>query len=133
MPIATTGALGAIKPDGTTLSTNGSTGVTSVVSLPTLIGTFTSDGALGALPANTLINNCLFRETAGNPVTVTLGTSSGGNQILGSTSVPASSNIPIDLANLTSASFTTSQTVYIHSPAWGSPGASITAKCWIEY
>lgn len=96
----------------------------------TIRGTFTSNGSIAAaLPANTVLGPCLFHETAGNPVSVSLGTAAGGTQIMAATPIPASSNVVVNGPSLALQSWTSQQTVFVASPSWGTPAASVSVTC----
>jgi hypothetical protein len=89
-------------------------------------GAFGANGALDTIPANAIIIAVTLRETAGHNVSVSLGTSPGGAQILGATAVAANSIVPVSAFLLQA--WTAPQTVYVASAAWGS--ASVVATIW---
>lgn len=91
-------------------------------------GSFSADGTLGSVPAGALIIGAVFEETAGHAVTVSLGTSSGGTQILGGTAVGASGIVPVNGSGMLLQVFAGSQPVFVHSPSWG--GANLSISLW---
>lgn len=109
---------------GSLLNTSGSSSnpVTKVQT------TFTADGQIATIPASAMIIAMTLQETAGHNVTVTLGTTSGGSQLLGSTVVNASSILPIPAAALLLQAWVANQNIFIHSAAWSS--AQIIATVW---
>lgn len=94
-----------------------------------ITGTFTADGSFSTqIPAGSQIVAVQFLETAGFTVSVSLGTASGGAQILAAVSVTANDILPVPDSNLLLLTWKTAQTVFIHSASWG--GASINATIW---
>lgn len=91
-------------------------------------GTFTANGTLGTLPAGAMIIQATLQEIAGHSVNVSLGTSSGGAQILPAVTVGASSIVPVPAISMLLQAWTAPQSIFVASGAWGS--ASITATLW---
>ena len=67
-------------------------------------------------------------ENNGAGVNISLGTLSGGAQVLGASAVGASDILPVPSSSLLLLAWVTNQSVFIASASWG--GASITAKVW---
>ena len=87
--------------------------------------------AIGTLPANSLIMSVIFRETAGVGVNVSIGTTSGGTQVLSAQAVPASGTLTVAITQFVENWFsaTATQLLYLNSASWG--GASV--NCQLSY
>jgi len=88
----------------------------------------TSNGQLGTLPVDGVIAFLVLRETAGQAVSVGIGSSSGTTDVLSPQQVAASSALMIPIPAFSAAWFSASaaQVLYLTSSAWG--GASINAS-----
>lgn len=93
-----------------------------------LSGVFTANGTLGIIPADAMILAAMFRETAGHTVSVSLGSTVGGAEVLAATSVTANGIKPINGSVFSLQSWTADQDIFVASAAWN--GASITASVW---
>jgi hypothetical protein len=89
---------------------------------------FTANAAIGTLPANAIITSIIFRETAGVGVNVSLGTTSGGTQVLSAQAVAASGTLTLLATAFTENWFSAvaTQLLYLNSASWG--GASINVQ-----
>jgi hypothetical protein len=87
----------------------------------------TANASIGSLPPNAIITGILLRETAGHNVTVSVGSTSGGSNILASGAVPASGTLSVPMSALAANWFSASsaQTVFIASASWGSAAVNI--------
>ena len=119
------GATILYAPSGGTLI---STATTSTQTTTKISASFTADGQIGTIPASAMIVALTLQETAGHSVSVTLGTSSGGSQILTATTVGSSAIVPVPAASLLLQAWTANQNIFIHSAAWGS--ANVTVNVW---
>lgn len=93
-----------------------------------LSGVFTANGTLGTLPADALLLGVTLIETAGHAVDISLGTSSGGDEVMDATTVGASGILPVPASALSLLAFVANQSIFIASASWN--GASITANAW---
>lgn len=93
-----------------------------------MTGAFTANGQLGTVPANAMLLGATLRETAGHSVNVSLGTASGGAQILAATTVGASAIVPVPAISMLLQAWTAAQNVFVASTAWGS--ANVTVNLW---
>lgn len=126
-PTGATGAAGATGATGSAGAT-GATGPTGPSGASKLTGTFTANGTLGTVPAGSIIIAATLQETAGHAVNVSLGTASGGAQVLAASAVPGSDILPIPQSNLLLMAWTSNQSIFVASASWGS--ASVTATVW---
>jgi hypothetical protein len=69
-----------------------------------------------------------LQEMAGHNVTVSLGTTPTGADVLGATVVAASTIVPVNGPTLLLQAWVADQIVYVHSAAWGS--AKLMATLW---
>jgi hypothetical protein len=132
-PIGATGPVGATGPTGPAGGPTGPSGPTGATGPAgsgaiKLTGVFTANGTLGTIPANAQILAAQFIETAGHAVSVSLGTTSGGAQILSAFTVGANAIVPIPDSSLLLQAWIANQSIFVASGAWGL--ASITASVW---
>lgn len=93
-------------------------------------GTFTADGSLDDLiPAGSVIIGGKITANAAG-LSISLGTTSGGSDLLGLTAVPGTPDpgVPLQGVNFSEGLFAADQPVFVHSPSWG--GASATVTLW---
>lgn len=110
---------------------NGTTWQSSQSSPVSLSGTgiaFNQQLSNSSLPANGSLLRLLLRETAGHAVSVSLGTTIGGSDILSAGFVPASGTLTVDITAFSAGWFssTLAQQIFITSASWGS--ASVNAQ-----
>ena len=117
-------------------NTNTGAWVTVIVTEPTepTLGQITAtaivaNAQLGtvSLPANAVILYALFRETAGHNVSVGLGTTSGGTDVLGAQAVTASKSLNVPAATFSKDWFSagSAQAIYVTSASWGSASINV--------
>lgn len=92
------------------------------------ISAATANGSSLTVPANAVIIMALLTETAGHAVAASLGTTTGGADILAAVQVGASSLVPLPALSLLQAAFNTNQAIFVSSSAWNS--ASLNLKVW---
>ena len=95
-----------------------------------LTATFSANGQLGVFPTNTWILFALFRELAGHDVTVQIGTTPGAFDVMLPQFVKASTSLTVSIGGFATGSFpgVSSPTLYVSSPSWGSPPASVEVE-----
>ena len=129
--ITSGGSLDLILTNGTTVAVVGSVvgppGPAGGASSLTLTG-LTANGSSGTLPASAVVTQLLFTETAGNAVSVMLGTTSGSSDIMAAVTVPAGGILPVGNMSLLQQVFASSQAVFVSSSVWNS--ASVNLKVW---
>jgi hypothetical protein len=107
---------------GTTLNSTGTTSLT--------LNNVTANATLGSLPASAYILYALIRETAGNYVSLNIGTTSGGSDVLGGAPInPSTANVLLNAQGTFSTSWfsvTNPQTLYLSSTSWNSASINIT-------
>jgi hypothetical protein len=96
--------------------------------LSRISGIFTANGTLGTIPADAMIIAVTLEETAGHAVSISLGTASGGAQVLTAAPVGANGIVPVPAESLLLQAFTASQSIFVASGSWGS--ASVTVTLW---
>ncbi len=107
-----------------TAASNGSSSGT----LGRLTAVITANATMGTVPARAIISAITLEETAGHMVSISIGTTSGGSDIMGATSVSANALIPIPSIVLLLMAWKADQPIFINSASWSS--ASITATLW---
>jgi hypothetical protein len=89
-----------------------------------------SGSTYAVLPKNATIQAITLRETAGNAVTLSIGTSSGGAQIVSAYALSASTSVTIGQASATMLaswfSASSTQAIYISSALWNSASVNVT-------
>lgn len=87
-----------------------------------------ANAGLGALPANAFLLYALIRETAGNPVNVEIGTSSGASDVMGAVAVPANGTVQATAQAFSKIWFSASatQNLFLNSASWGGANINIT-------
>ncbi len=123
LPLAGTELVPLVQGGANVQAPASAVGVSTKVSIAA-----TADAQIGTIPANAMIVAVLLHETAGHAVTVTLGTTSGGSDILGATAVGSSGIVPVNGPNLLLQAWTASQGIFIHSASWNS--ANVTVSVW---
>jgi hypothetical protein len=88
----------------------------------------TANGTALTLPSNTVILTALFTETANAAVSISVGTTSGGSDVMSTASVPASGTLTARSTSFSLLSFSTSKQLFVSSTNWN--GASVNAKLW---
>jgi hypothetical protein len=80
-----------------------------------------------SLPINAVVLYAIIRETAGHVVSVALGTTSGGSDVMSAVSVPASGVAMVTALSFAKLWFSASaaQAVYVTSASWGSASVNI--------
>lgn len=121
-----TGGPGATGPTGAT-GPVGATGATGIGATK-ITGVFTANGTLGTIPANAQIIAAQLKETAGHAVSVSLGTTAGGSDVLPAFTVGANAIVPVPDSSLLLQAWIANQSIFVASTAWGL--ASITATIW---
>jgi len=92
-------------------------------------GTFTADGALSpSIPAGAVLFGGML--TANADITVSLGTSAGGSNVLGLTAVTTGPGTPLNDTNFSEALFASDQALFVHSPDLPQSGVLITVSLW---
>lgn len=88
----------------------------------------TSNSSMGTLPANGFILYALLRETAGHNATVSIGTTSGGADVLSAQLVPASGTLTVPITVFTVGWFSavSTQALFLSSTSWGGASVNIT-------
>lgn len=91
----------------------------------------TANETLGTLPAGAYLMFALFRETTGNEVSVSIGTTTGGSDVMEAVAVPGNGTLSATTNAFSKVWFSAvaTQTLYLASASWG--GASI--NCWLVY
>lgn len=118
-----------ISPAHTILLLNGAATEAEDSLASSITGTFSADGSFSVvLPAGALIIAGKIAPNTTSGATVSLGTTSGGSDILAATAVPGSASGPTPLQgiNFLQTIFGTNQTIFAHSPSW----ASMTITIW---
>lgn len=89
--------------------------------------TLTANGSVGTLPANGQVLFAVFRETAGHAVNVSLGTTSGGSDVMPAVSVPASGTVTAIVGTIIQNWFSASSTqaIFANSASWGSASVNV--------
>lgn len=122
----------AIVGNPNPLSVSGQAIVAAVMGTITLsISGVTANGQLGTLPANGFLGPMLLlRETAGHAVSVSIGTTLGGSDVLTAQPVPPSGTFTVAIGAFSKGWFsaTATQALYLTSASWG--GASINATLY---
>lgn len=90
--------------------------------------TSNASGALGQLPANAFLLFALIRETAGHAVSVAIGTTSGGSDVMSAVAVPSSGTTTATTAAFTKVWFSSGapQNLFLSSASWGGASINIT-------
>jgi len=94
-----------------------------------IIGTFSADGSFSTvIPAGALIIGGKIVPNTATGATISLGTTSGGSDVLPAIAVPGSASGPTPLqgVNFLQTIFAADQTIFAHSSAW----ASMTITVW---
>lgn len=94
-------------------------------------GTFAADGSIGdTLPAGAVIVGGKITPNNSTPVNISLGSISGGSDILQTTTIVGEPDPgqPLQGTNFLEWMFGSNQSIFVHSPAWG--GASVTVTIW---
>ena len=94
-------------------------------------GTFSANGTIGIVPAAGAILMISLQETTGNNVDCSLGTSSGGAELLAATTIVGSAApLLIPLFSLSAPySWVANQSIFIASASWGL--SSVIARIWV--
>jgi hypothetical protein len=94
-------------------------------------GTFGADGSMvDQLPAGAVITGGRITANNSTGVTISLGSSSGGGDLLQATAIAGAPNPgqPLQGINFLTTMFASDQTIFVHAPAWA--GASVTITIW---
>ena len=129
-----TGPSGGVGPAGaqgpTGAGAAGATGPTGPGGTFTQISAtaLVANAAVGSLPANAVIQFAVLRETAGFNVSVSLGSTLGGSDVLAPVAVPASTALMVPVTSFLEVWFSASSTqiIYATSASWGSASVNVT-------
>jgi hypothetical protein len=129
------GSVGVFDVDATGRILSASNVAISPLLVDKLIGTFTANGTFSAqLPALAQITGVQFQETGSAMVPITLGTTSGGAEIMDSTilnpTASASDVLPVPAASLLNLAYVAAATIWVNSISWG--GATVVATVWFN-
>ena len=87
-----------------------------------------SNQLLFNIPGNSVIITVLFQESAGNPVTVSIGTTAGAADVMPGVALLANQLLVATQLSFSKLAFGNAQALYLNSGAWG--GAQVNAKVW---
>ena len=90
----------------------------------------TANTRIGTLPAGAVLLGVVLTETAGHTVSVSIGSTSGGTDIMAATSVTASTTSGTN-PTFTKQIFSSLTAVFLNAASWNS--ASINGKLWYLY
>jgi len=107
---------------GGVLSSRGTTSIT--------VSGVAANATLGNLPAGAYILYALIRETAGNYVSLNIGSTSGGSDVLGGAPInPSTANVVLNTQGTFAVSWfsaTSAQTLYLSSSSWNGASVNVT-------
>lgn len=93
-----------------------------------LVATLSANGAIGVLPAGAMLIGATMLNAGTVAINASIGTTSGGNDVVDITAVPTLDIQPIPPNALLLSAFTANQTIYAGSSAWG--GGTLTFTAW---
>jgi hypothetical protein len=130
-----TGSVGVFDVDATGRILSASNVAISPLLLDKLTGTFTANGTFSVqLPALAFIDDVQFVETGSAMVPISLGTTSGGADIMDSTILNpgalSSDVLPVPNSALLNLSFVSAKSIWVNSVSWG--GATVVATMWFK-
>jgi hypothetical protein len=96
----------------------------AMVGRTALVG-LTADGSSVTVPAQATIIAASFVNPSGQPVTVSLGTTSGAADVLPPTLVPAGNCVPVGLSGLLDAQSMQPLPLFVSSTAWGAASINV--------
>ena len=87
-----------------------------------------ANASIATLPTGSMILSVSVSETAGQAVTLTIGTTAGASDVMPAVAVAANQLLTITQLSFTKLAFAAPQALFLNSAAWG--GAQVNVKVW---